>query len=51
MKVGSSFMLNATPESPVELRCGEVAMFTGRMGRKGNHIAIRVDQKLRKEKA
>lgn len=51
LKVGSSFMLNATPESMVELRCGDVAMFNGRMGRKGNHIAIQVDQKLKKEKA
>ncbi len=51
LKVGSKIMLNATPESPVKLRCGDVPMFEGRMGRKGNHIAIRVGNKIKKEKA
>lgn len=51
LKVGSKVMLNATPESPVKLRCGDVPMFEGRMGRKGNHIAIRVGNKIKKEKA
>lgn len=51
LKVGSKIMLNAGPDSPVKLRCGEVPMFEGRMGRKGNHIAIRVADKIRKEKA
>lgn len=51
LKVGSKVMLNATPDSPVKLRCGDVPMFEGRMGRKGNHIAIRVGNKIRKEKA
>jgi flagellar motor switch protein FliM len=50
LRVGSKIMLNATPESAVELRCGDVPMFGGKMGRKGNHIAIRVDQRIKKEK-
>ena len=49
LKVGSKFLLNATPESPVELRCGDQPMFVGKMGRRGNHIAIRVDQRRRQE--
>jgi flagellar motor switch protein FliM len=49
-KVGSKIMLNATPNSAVDLRCGDVSMFRGRMGRKGQHIAIRVDEKLNKVK-
>jgi flagellar motor switch protein FliM len=49
-KVGSKIMLNATPTSPIELRCGDFSMFRGRMGRKGPHIAIRVDDKTSKFK-
>ncbi len=45
-KVGSKFMLNALPDSGVEMRCGDINMFRGRMGRKGQHIAIRVDEKI-----
>ncbi len=51
LKVGSKIMLNASPDSTVRLRCGDVPMFDGKMGRKGNHIAIRVGSKIRKEKA
>jgi flagellar motor switch protein FliM len=50
LKVGSRIMLNALPDSPVELRCGQLPMFHGTMGRKGNHIAVRVDEKIRKDK-
>jgi flagellar motor switch protein FliM len=47
MKVGSKLLLNATPDSPVILRCGDQPMFVGKMGRKGNNIAIRVDHRRR----
>jgi flagellar motor switch protein FliM len=46
-KVGTKIMLNATPASAIDLRCGDVSMFRGRMGRKGQHIAIRVDDKVK----
>jgi flagellar motor switch protein FliM len=49
-KVGSKIMLNATPTSSIDLRCGDFSMFRGRMGRKGQHIAIRVDDKTSKFK-
>jgi flagellar motor switch protein FliM len=49
LKVGSKFLLNATPDSPVILRCGDQPMFVGKMGRRGNNIAIRVDQRRRQE--
>jgi flagellar motor switch protein FliM len=51
MKVGSKFLLNATPESPVILRCGDQPMFIGKMGRRGNNIAIRVDHRRRTDAA
>ena len=50
LRVGSKIMLNSMPDSVVELRCGDVPMFGGKMGRKGNHIAIRIEEKVKKEK-
>ncbi len=46
LKVGSQILLNATPTSTVVLRCGEVLLYTGTMGRKGDQIAIRVEDRL-----
>ncbi len=48
-KPGSRLALNATPESEVELRCGDVPMFQGKVGRRGRHIAIRVENLLNEE--
>ncbi len=50
LRVGSQMMLNATADSEVSLRCGNIPMFAGRMGRRGQHIAIRIEDKVRKEK-
>jgi flagellar motor switch protein FliM len=46
LKVGDTLTLNVGPDSPVELRCGTIALTTGRMGRKSHSIAIRVDDAL-----
>ncbi len=46
LEVGSRIMLDATPDSRVELHCGGVPMYTGSMGRKGSHIAIRVGSRI-----
>ena len=43
LKVGSQIMLSATQESPIQLVCGDVQMYTGRMGRKGNKVAVRIE--------
>ncbi|MFC3229454.1 flagellar motor switch protein FliM [Marinibaculum pumilum] len=48
LKVGTTVLLNATPDAVVELRCGGVPMVAGRMGRVGQHIAIRVDHRLKR---
>ena len=45
-KVGETIVLNANADSPVQLRCGAVPLTTGRMGRKGHSIAVRVDTPL-----
>lgn len=47
MKVGDTLMLNASPNSQVELRCGGIPMMTGQMGRSGNSIAVRIDRTLK----
>jgi flagellar motor switch protein FliM len=43
-------MFNASPNSPVELRCGGVPMVSGRMGRVRGRIAVRVDELTRRPK-
>jgi flagellar motor switch protein FliM len=45
LEVGSRVMLNATPESAIELRCGDIPLFSGAMGRKGPHISVRVEDR------
>lgn len=51
LKVGDTFMLNATPDSDVSIRCGPIPVTTGRMGRKGQYIAIRVEAPISVEVA
>ena len=48
LKIGSRIMFHATPDSLIDLRCGNVSMYTGRMGRKGNQIAIKIEGKSAK---
>lgn len=43
-QVGSQIVLNVKPDDMVELRAGEVALFKGRMGRKNDKIAVRVEE-------
>ena len=50
-EVGSRLELQVTPDTTVDLRCGENSMFRGRMGRKGGAIAVRIDQKLDRPQA
>jgi len=45
-QVGSRIELNASPASTVEMRCGDVAMFRGQMGRKGNMLAVCVQDRM-----
>ena len=46
---GMYLPLQATPESPVQLRCGSMPMFTGTMGRKAGNIAVRIDKRAEVE--
>ena len=48
-QVGDFIPLNSTPQSKVSLRCGDVKMFAGPMGRKNGHIAVRIQNKAARE--
>ncbi|MEM6852609.1 MAG: FliM/FliN family flagellar motor switch protein, partial [Pseudomonadota bacterium] len=50
-QVGQTLMLNAAPRSPVHLRCGGITLTTGRMGRVGDNIAVRLDAAMKPEAA
>ncbi len=51
LKVGDTLMLNANPDSTIELRCGHVPLLSGRMGRVGNAVAVRVEQAVKRADA
>src|SRR5579884_1057609 len=48
LNVGDTLMLEVKPDTMVTLRCGDVALTEGRMGRVGDRIAVRVGRPLRK---
>jgi len=46
LKVGDTLFLDASPTSEVELRCGNVPLTRGRMGRLGHSVALRLSGPL-----
>jgi flagellar motor switch protein FliM len=50
LKVGSRILLNADINADVTLVCGDLPMFVGKMGRKSGHIAIRISEKMEKDR-
>ena len=46
LRVGSQLRLNAKPDSKITLRCGNVPLLTGQMGRVGERVAVQVEQRL-----
>jgi len=46
LKKGDTLMLNATPDSLVELRAGAIKLTQARMGRRNHAIAVRVEAPL-----
>ncbi len=43
---GTRIELNCAPDSRIKLRCGDISMFEGQMGRKGVNIAVRIANRL-----
>ena len=50
LEVGQTLVFDVGPRDPVTIKCGEVALSEGQMGRAGEHISIRVDRDLRRPK-
>ncbi|MDR3486784.1 MAG: FliM/FliN family flagellar motor switch protein, partial [Bradyrhizobium sp.] len=48
LKVGDTLPLEMSADALVSVRCGNVTLTEGRMGRVGDRVAIRVTKKLRK---
>jgi flagellar motor switch protein FliM len=46
LQPGSQIVLVNGPNSAVELRCGSVALFEGRIGRRKNRIAVRIEREI-----
>src|SRR5580658_5230481 len=51
LEVGQTMMLNSSPDSKIELRCGGVPLLKGRMGRVGSSVAVRVDDAIERTDA
>jgi len=51
LQVGDTMMLNASPESKIELRCGGVPLLRGRMGRVGSAVSVRIDEAVERTDA
>ncbi len=48
LRVGDTLPLDLKPDSLVTVRCGDVTLTEGRMGRVGDRVAVRVAKPLRK---
>ena len=46
LQPGSQILLSNGPGSPVKLRCGAVTLFEGRVGRRKNRVAVRIDHEI-----
>ena len=50
LKKGSNLLLDVKSTSLVDIKCGNIKMFTGVMGRKAQNIAIKIQKKFSQEK-
>jgi flagellar motor switch protein FliM len=46
LKPGSKILLNTGPDAAVRIRCGSVQMFEGKIGRRKNRIAVRIEREI-----
>ena len=46
LRVGSRIVLGVGPGHPVRLRCGGVHLFEGRVGRRKNRVAVRIESEI-----
>ncbi len=48
LNVGDTLMLELKPDALVTVRCGDIALTEGRMGKVGDRVAVRVAKQLRR---
>ncbi len=46
LEVGQTLMLNSSPDSEIDLRCGDISLASGKMGRVGQQVSVRVEKGL-----
>jgi flagellar motor switch protein FliM len=46
LEPGSKIVLNCAPGAAVQLRCGAVPLFEGKVGRRKNRMAVRIDREV-----
>ena len=46
LKPGDRILLNTSAGAPVQIRCGTVRLFQGRIGRRKNKVAVRIESSL-----
>ncbi len=46
LKVGDRITLSAPPGATVQVRCGAVTLYEGRIGRRKNRVAVRIDREV-----
>ena len=51
LKPGMQIVLSITPGSPVQIRCGTVTLFEGRVGRRKNNVAVRIERDVPRAQA
>ncbi|HEY1612130.1 MAG TPA: flagellar motor switch protein FliM [Rhizomicrobium sp.] len=51
LQQGDTVMLNASPDSKIELRCRGVPLLRGRMGRVGSTVSVRVEEAVQRTNA
>jgi flagellar motor switch protein FliM len=50
LTVGSRIMFGATPDCVIQVRCAGVPMYTAKMGRRGSHIAVQIEDRIDRAK-
>ncbi|MDB5367245.1 MAG: flagellar motor switch protein FliM [Rhodospirillales bacterium] len=48
-KIGTRLMFNTQPDSLIQMRCGDRPLYFGRMGRKSQNLAVRVEMDAPKQ--
>ena len=46
LKIGSTILLDVTPEDPVRIKCGGVPLTTAQVGRVGDKIAVAINENI-----